>query len=189
MDETGVLEETIEVETIKINRQEFLNLAWLASLGFLVVNISGVSILFSFPRFKEGEFGGTITFGPVSDLPVRGSTPLNLSKVKLWLSRTEEGLSALYKICPHLGCIFGWNDQQEVFICPCHGSQFQHDGRFILGPAPRGLDQFVIKIVDPDSGDVLAETPDKGGAVELPNNPDALVMIDTGKKILGQVHE
>ena len=41
----------------KINRREFLNVAWLASLGFLFVDVAGVTYLFSMPRFKVGEFG------------------------------------------------------------------------------------------------------------------------------------
>ena len=50
-------------EKTKMNRREFLNIAWLASMGFLLVDIAGVTLLFAFPRFKEGEFGGVFTIG------------------------------------------------------------------------------------------------------------------------------
>jgi menaquinol-cytochrome c reductase iron-sulfur subunit len=43
-------------------------------------------------------------------------------------------------ICPHLGCRFNWSDDQNKFMCPCHGSQYNFDGEHIAGPAPRGLD-------------------------------------------------
>lgn len=43
-------------------------------------------------------------------------------------------------ICPHLGCYYNWNDAQNRFMCPCHGSQYTFDGTHIAGPAPRGLD-------------------------------------------------
>ena len=46
---------------LTLNRRELLNYAWLASLGVLLVNIGGISFLFSMPRFKEGEFGGTFS--------------------------------------------------------------------------------------------------------------------------------
>ena len=59
-----------------MNRREFLNFAWLASLGFLTVNMAGMTYLFAMPRFKEGEFGGCITVGTVSDLPEAGSAPV-----------------------------------------------------------------------------------------------------------------
>ena len=171
----------------KLNRREFLNLAWLASLGFLTLSISGVTILFSLPRFREGEFGGVVTFGSVSDLPETDVAPANLPKVKLWVSNNPAGLLALYKVCVHLGCIYGWNDQEFKFICPCHGSQYQHDGTYISGPAPRSLDRFVITIED-ENGQILAQTTEDGGPVPVPDNPSAIVRINTGVKIQGETH-
>jgi len=171
----------------KINRREFLNLAWLASLGFLLVDLGGMSYLFALPRFKEGEFGGVLTIGKVSDLPQVDSAPTNLPKVKLWISNSDKGLMALYKVCTHLGCLYNWNNQEGKFICPCHGSQFQLNGTYIQGPAPRSLDRFLVQVIDPNSGNVLAETKD-GNPVAVPNNPDAIVKVDTGKKFRGQAH-
>ncbi len=175
-------------ERKEINRQEFLNFAWLVSLGFLTVSFGGVTYLFSLPRFKEGEFGGLFTSGKLGDLPEVGSPPINLPKVKLWLSNTEKGLVALYKVCTHLGCLYNWSDQVTHFVCPCHGSEFQPDGTYIRGPAPRSLDRFVIKVETPD-GQVIAETdPDSGDPVQVPNDPNASIRIDTGQRILGERH-
>jgi len=172
----------------KLNRREFLNIAWLASLGFLTVSVGGLSILFGMPRFREGEFGGIFTFGPVSELPAADVAPANLPKIKLWMSNNPGGLLALYKVCVHLGCIYAWNDQEFKFICPCHGSQYQHDGTYISGPAARSLDRFVITIED-ENGTLLAQTPEDGGPVPIPNNPNAIVRVDTGKKITGVTHD
>ena len=61
-----------EDSQLTVNRREFLNLAWLASLGFLTLSLGGMTILFSYPRFKEGEFGGIFTFGTIADLPELG---------------------------------------------------------------------------------------------------------------------
>ncbi len=174
-------------EKKSVNRREFLTLAWLASLGFITINMGGVIYLFGLPRFKEGEFGGTVTVGTVSDLPPAGSSPENYPKVKYWLSHTEAGISALYKVCTHLGCLYNWNDQEIKFICPCHGSQFEEDGDYIQGPAPRSLDQFLVEIVDPASGEVVASNPD-GEPLPVPDDPNLIVRVDTGKKIIGARH-
>lgn len=173
-----------------ISRREFLNFAWLASLGYLTVSLGGVTYLFAMPRFKEGEFGGVVTLGTVSQLPKVSDPPTNMPKVKLWLSNTDQGVAALYKVCTHLGCLYNWNTQEGKFICPCHGSQFQKNGTYIQGPASRSTDRFIVQIVSPD-GKVLAETDPKTGApVAVPaDNPDALVKVDTGHKILGQIHD
>lgn len=170
-----------------LNRREFLNIAWLASLGFLTVALGGGAVIFGIPRFREGEFGGMFTVGRVADLPPQDAAPANYPKVKLWISNSAEGLTALYKVCVHLGCIYGWSDQETKFICPCHGSQYAPNGDYILGPAPRSLDRFVITIED-ENGNVLAQTPEDGGPVQLPDNPNAIVRVNTGSKILGEVH-
>ncbi len=171
----------------QVTRREFLNIAWLASLGFLTVNLGGVTYLFSMPRFKEGEFGGMFPASKVSELPASGAEPVNYPKVKLWLSNTPEGVMALYKVCTHLGCLYNWNSQEGKFICPCHGSQFQPDGTYIQGPAPRSLDRFVVQAVDPNTGEVLAESTD-GSPMILPDRPDAVISVDTGRRIPGEVH-
>ncbi|MCI0518737.1 MAG: Rieske 2Fe-2S domain-containing protein [Chloroflexi bacterium] len=176
------------VEKKPVTRREFLNIAWLASLGFLSVNLGGVTYLFSMPRFKAGEFGGVFTAGKVSELPAVGAAPANYPKVKLWLSNTPEGVTALYKVCTHLGCLYNWNSQEGKFICPCHGSQFQASGEYIRGPAPRSLDRFVLQAVDPASGAVLAESTD-GSPMSIPEgNPNAEIRVDTGKRIQGERH-
>jgi len=170
-----------------VNRREFLNFAWLASLGFLTVSMAGVTFLFSLPRFEEGEFGGVVPMGKVSDLPAPGSAPVNYPKVKVWLSNTDEGVIALYKVCTHLGCLYNWRDLEDKFVCPCHGSQFTAGGDYILGPAPRSLDRFVVQALDPNTGEVIAESTD-GTPMPVPDNPDALINVDTGQKINGQPH-
>lgn len=174
-------------EKIPVNRREFLNLSWMASLGFLTVNVAGVTYLFAMPRFKEGEFGGSVTIGKVSDLPPVGSDPANYPKVKLWLTNTDEGVSALYKVCTHLGCLYNWNAQEGKFICPCHGSQFEADGGYIQGPAPRSLDRFVVQAIDPNTGEVLAEATGNE-PLRLPDDPDVIIRVDTGNKISGENH-
>lgn len=171
-----------------VSRREFLNFAWLASLGFLTVSMAGMTYLFAMPRFKEGEFGGMFTIGTVADLPETGSAPVNYPKVKLWLSNTDQGALAIFKVCTHLGCLYNWVDQEGKFICPCHGSQFTPEGDFIQGPAPRSLDRFVMQVVDPASGEILAQTDESGAPLPIPDNPEAIVRVDTGSRIPGQPH-
>ncbi|WP_071518030.1 cytochrome b6-f complex iron-sulfur subunit [Geitlerinema sp. PCC 9228] len=46
------------------------------------------------------------------------------------------GLNA---VCTHLGCVVPWEAAQDKFICPCHGSQYDREGKVIRGPAPLSL--------------------------------------------------
>ncbi len=168
----------------KINRQEFLNLAWLASLGFLLVDLGAVTYLFSLPRFREGEFGGRFDLGQEA-LPAPGSGPLNYPAGRFWLVQTADSqVLALYKVCTHLGCLYGWLDENDIYRCPCHGSQFQLDGTYIQGPAPRSLDRFVIRLLDEASNEVAVTDPE-GNALPLPEQ-GVQVVVETGQRIQGK---
>ena len=42
-------------------------------------------------------------------------------------------------VCTHLGCVVPWNGSEDKFICPCHGSQYNAEGKVVRGPAPLSL--------------------------------------------------
>lgn len=46
---------------------------------------------------------------------------------------------AINAICTHLGCVVPWNKAENKFMCPCHGSQYDYQGKVIRGPAPKSL--------------------------------------------------
>lgn len=48
----------------------------------------------------------------------------------------DYGLNA---VCTHLGCVVPWNTSANKFICPCHGSQYNDEGKVVRGPAPLSL--------------------------------------------------
>lgn len=57
----------------------------------------------------------------------------------------DNTLKAFSAVCPHLGCIVQWNDDEKSFDCPCHGSRFSTDGTVTNGPAQTDLSHIHIK--------------------------------------------
>ena len=87
----------------------------------------------------------------VTAVGAREDAWLRLDKVtlgSLWLVRTvEDGpIKAFSTVCPHLGCGIDFDDKASKFNCPCHASAFDLDGRCLMGPAPRGLDELETRV-------------------------------------------
>ncbi|GAB2274842.1 Cytochrome b6-f complex iron-sulfur subunit 1, chloroplastic [Dionaea muscipula] len=55
-------------------------------------------------------------------------------------------------VCTHLGCVVPWNAAENKFVCPCHGSQYNNQGKVVRGPAPLSL---ALAHCDIDDGKVV----------------------------------
>ncbi|AMV37342.1 FAD-dependent oxidoreductase [Planctomyces sp. SH-PL62] len=84
-----------------------------------------------------------VTGGDVSDagaIPAGGGAVLRRGASKVAAYRDESGtLHEMSAVCPHLGCIVAWNDNEKTWDCPCHGSRFDRVGRVVDGPSPVDL--------------------------------------------------
>ncbi len=135
---------------------------------------------FTYPRIKEGTFGGQFTVDRKASSYTTDEPPELDAAGKFYITKvpqlvpTEEGdvagdtttnIMAIYQVCTHLGCLVPFDGGQNRFICPCHGSTFERDSTYVLGPAPRSLDQFEVTVT-----------------------ADGQIIVDTGKKRTGKYH-
>jgi cytochrome b6-f complex iron-sulfur subunit len=82
-----------------------------------------------------------------------------LEERRVWIVRGDEGIYALVARCSHLGCRPNWFAEERRFKCPCHGSNFDADGKVIAGPAPRPLKRASVTLT-PD-GQILVDSADQ----------------------------
>ena len=92
---------------------------------------------------------------------------------RIWLVRSEEGIFALVAKCSHLGCRPNWFAEEGRFKCPCHGSNFDAEGRVIAGPAPRPLRRAAVSLT-PD-GRIMVDRSRQAEHHEAVHNPNFLI--------------
>lgn len=106
----------------------------------------------------SGGAKGTL-LGPSSSVPVGTAATFTIPSsgdpgIVLQLSKgTFVGYDA---VCPHAGCQVGYAPSAKLFVCPCHGSEFQvATGQVISGPAPSGL--VPLTIVESANGNLYLQ--------------------------------
>ena len=136
---------------------------------------------FAYPRIKAGTFGGKFTLDKKASDFKETDDPFLVADGKFFVvkvapdasvkpvadedgSVNSENIMAIYQVCVHLGCLVPYSASEKRFICPCHGSTYERDSKYVRGPAPRSLDQFRVKIVN------------------------GSVTVNTGQRVFGEPH-
>ena len=68
--------------------------------------------------------------------------PIN-NQTGIVLHATAGEYRAFDAICNHAGCVVTYSKPNDLFVCPCHGSEFSaQTGKLELGPATAGLKEY-----------------------------------------------
>jgi Rieske Fe-S protein len=65
---------------------------------------------------------------------------------KIALYKDEHGeLHAVNPSCTHMKCDVAWNNAEQSWDCPCHGSRFSIEGKMLTGPADHDLEKIEVR--------------------------------------------
>ncbi|WP_088187223.1 ubiquinol-cytochrome c reductase iron-sulfur subunit [Desulfosporosinus sp. FKA] len=64
---------------------------------------------------------------------------------RVWVKRDDQGIAALVATCTHLGCEVTYHLERKQWLCPCHGSIYDTEGRPVAGPAPKALPRAAVE--------------------------------------------
>jgi menaquinol-cytochrome c reductase iron-sulfur subunit len=100
-----------------------------------------------------------VRIGPVASFPIgvptlsRFSVPESGSgiatqrPVAIYVVRTGSDLFVFYNGCTHMGCPVRWDGVEGLFLCPCHGGEYNMVGQVVHGPPPYALRQLKYDVV------------------------------------------
>lgn len=81
------------------------------------------------------------------DVPVGGAHFFSYQGRPAVLLQPNAGeFVALTAVCTHLGCIVKWVDDDQEFLCPCHGGRFSPSGQVLGGPPPSPLENYSVTL-------------------------------------------
>jgi menaquinol-cytochrome c reductase iron-sulfur subunit len=103
-------------------------------------------------RLSQLPEGTPVKLSVVADQRDAFSVAKNVDLGAIWVRKTAGKIQALSCVCPHLGCAV--HAEGEGYLCPCHTSRFDGNGKKESGPSPRDLDSLETKI---DGDDLLVD--------------------------------
>ncbi len=144
---TSGVTQNIMIAEEEISRRRFLIAGWFGFLGFLFYCLSVTIIDFFKPKVLL-EAPMSFKAGLPEEYPLNTVSTKWIEGQKVWLIRNEKGLYALSAICTHLGCTPRWVNEEGLFKCPCHGSNFTINGDVVVGPASLPLWRYSIGLAE-----------------------------------------
>lgn len=91
--------------------------------------------------FVADKFGNVSEETPGHLAPGEGKI-LNLNGEKVAVAKDANGeVHAVSPVCTHLKCNVHFNNAEQTWDCPCHGSRFSIDGSVMYGPAVDPLEK------------------------------------------------
>lgn len=111
--------------------------------------------------FPLGFLASRMKPRPEAPVETRGEGNVVETKAgKRAVYRDESGRQiVLSPVCPHMGCLVGWNSAEQTWDCPCHGSRFAATGEVLSGPAESPLE--ILPDQDGEEEDGREGTPGK----------------------------
>eukprot|EP00355_Strombidium_rassoulzadegani_P006273 CAMPEP_0168627292 /NCGR_PEP_ID=MMETSP0449_2-20121227/11152_1 /TAXON_ID=1082188 /ORGANISM="Strombidium rassoulzadegani, Strain ras09" /LENGTH=206 /DNA_ID=CAMNT_0008669473 /DNA_START=71 /DNA_END=691 /DNA_ORIENTATION=- len=136
-----------------MNKRNIMNLALAGAAALPIGSLAFCYASFLVPPSTGGGTGGTVAKDALGN-DIKASAWLASHQPKdyslcqgikgdaTYLIVKDDGSIndfGLNAICTHLGCVVPWVAAENKFKCPCHGSQYNSQGKVIRGPAPLSL--------------------------------------------------
>jgi cytochrome b6-f complex iron-sulfur subunit len=126
---------------------------WTFLWGYMGVNFL-MFLRYFFPRALF-EPNTNVNIGYPSSFDM-GVNQQFLQSNRIWVRKDSGRMFVIKAVCTHLGCTPDWIPSQNIFHCPCHGSEYDIDGINFAGPAPRPMDRCWMQLQT--DGTILVDT-------------------------------
>ncbi|WP_347251378.1 FAD-dependent oxidoreductase [Legionella sp.] len=138
---TSKNENKVFIEEVEILKKMDIAIAMTSALPFSI-KFKKAAIIENQARFNPLQYVSAMAQEYVknSGQIYERSLVIEIKKEKWGVSRDKSNnLHLVSAICTHMKCVIHWNDAEQTWDCPCHGSRFKPTGEVIEGPATKNL--------------------------------------------------
>ena len=96
-----------------------------------------VSVAYMLPFGKRRR--PKLDVGPTGEFDGELVKEVAFNEDDVYVLRSDDGIQAFKRKCPHLDCAISWRTGDNIFECPCHGMTWQRNGKFIKGPVEKDI--------------------------------------------------
>jgi cytochrome b6-f complex iron-sulfur subunit len=159
------------VTGIRIDRRSLFRAGFLGAIGLAAGELT--TALAPFLRINKIEgLGKAIPVGTkqaiLQQFAAANDRPILFREGRFFLLHAPGGIIAAYRKCTHLGCAVPWNEAEDRFHCPCHGSIYDKRTAIVIrDPAPKPLQLF--RIAEAADGNLIVDT-NPFRALDRPDN-------------------
>ncbi len=93
---------------------------------------------------------------PLADVPPGSALRTTLGDGPIIVLNVGGEVRAFEATCTHEGCPLGWNPQQRLIRCPCHGGAYDVMGNVVEGPPPAALPRLDAEVA---GGTIFVDRP------------------------------
>jgi quinol---cytochrome c reductase iron-sulfur subunit, bacillus type len=151
-------------EPNKLDRRDFVKvvLVFIGTIITACIGIPAIGYLLS-PALAVQKKEAWIPLGPLENYPIGTPTLYSFTRTTVngwektvnsygvYVVRSDEtNCKVLSNKCTHLSCRVTWNEDRDIYICPCHDGHFAIDGQVVYGPPPAPLKEFETKVENGD---------------------------------------
>ena len=131
-----------------VDRRNFLNWFLATSAGAFAIAVLYPLSRYLIPPKVEESTAKTVTLSvKPADVKVNSGEIFSFGSQPEILFRTQANeLKAFSAVCTHLSCIVQYRSDVSHIWCACHNGHYDLNGKNIIGPPPKPLEEFVVNV-------------------------------------------
>ena len=145
-------------KSYKISRRTFITSTVIGSSGLALSNFFSLKPLQASDGMKRPDLDGNTLIINIEDHPelkdigsfkiLKEVTIGEITDSIIIVKKSDTDYLVFSSVCRHKKCNVRYKKDRDLFVCPCHGSTYNMNGKVIKGPSQGDIPKYRVKVKD-----------------------------------------